>query len=133
MRRLAFLAGVGSNSASSITGTVLHDPLFSRRRPPPAPPSSVRGRPMSGPVVIVGAGTAGMRAGEALRKAGYDGAVALLGEEPYPPYQRPPLSKKFLMGRMAQEQLWLQGEGFFEQNAIDFQPGARVEAIDPGA
>ncbi len=86
---------------------------------------------MSAPLVIVGAGQAGMRVGETLRRLGYDGGIVLVGEEPYPPYQRPPLSKKFLLGEMSEEQLWLQGEGFFAQNTIDFLPGTRALSIDP--
>jgi 3-phenylpropionate/trans-cinnamate dioxygenase ferredoxin reductase component len=86
---------------------------------------------MSAPLIIVGAGQAGMRAGETLRKLGFDGGIVLIGEEPHPPYQRPPLSKKFLLGEMSEEQLWLQGDGFFTQNAIDFMPGVRAVALDP--
>ena len=86
---------------------------------------------MSAPLVIVGAGQAGMRASETLRRLGYDGGIVLIGEEPHPPYQRPPLSKKFLLGEMAEEQLWLQGDGFFTQNLIDFMPSIRVVGLDP--
>ena len=86
---------------------------------------------MSAPLVIVGAGQAGMRASETLRRLGYDGGIVLIGEEPHPPYQRPPLSKKFLLGEMAEEQLWLQGDGFFTQNLIDFMPGIRAVSLDP--
>src|SRR5690606_34691476 len=57
-------------------------------RPPVSP-----GRTMSDGVVIVGAGECGVRAAFALRQAGFEGAVTLLGEEPHLPYERPPLSK----------------------------------------
>jgi 3-phenylpropionate/trans-cinnamate dioxygenase ferredoxin reductase subunit len=87
---------------------------------------------MNAPIIIAGAGQAGVRAAEMLRKLGFDGGVVLIGEEPHPPYQRPPLSKKFLLGEMSEEQLWLQGPGFFSQNAIELVTGARVAAIDPG-
>jgi 3-phenylpropionate/trans-cinnamate dioxygenase ferredoxin reductase component len=86
---------------------------------------------VSAPIVIVGAGQAGMRAAETLRRLGVDGGIMLLGDEPHPPYQRPPLSKKFLLGEMAEEQLWLQGGGFFAQNAIDFMPETRAVTIGP--
>ena len=86
---------------------------------------------MSAPLIIVGAGQAGMRAAETLRRLGFDGGIALIGEEIHPPYQRPPLSKKFLLGEMSEEQLWLQGDGFFAQNAIDFMAGLRVVSLDP--
>jgi 3-phenylpropionate/trans-cinnamate dioxygenase ferredoxin reductase component len=88
---------------------------------------------MSAPIVIIGAGQAGVRAAETLRKLGYDGGIAMIGDEPHPPYQRPPLSKKFLAGEMSEEQLWLQGDGFFAQNGIDLLTGIRAAAIDPRA
>jgi 3-phenylpropionate/trans-cinnamate dioxygenase ferredoxin reductase subunit len=88
---------------------------------------------VSAPLIIVGAGQAGMRACETLRRLGFDGGIVLIGDEPYPPYQRPPLSKKFLLGEMSEEQLWLQGDGFFTQNAIDFMAGMRAVALDPRA
>jgi 3-phenylpropionate/trans-cinnamate dioxygenase ferredoxin reductase subunit len=86
---------------------------------------------VTAPIVILGAGTAGSRAADALRKLGHDGPVLLIGEEPYPPYQRPPLSKKFLLGAMSEDQLWLQGEGFFAQQGITLMTGARAAAIEP--
>jgi 3-phenylpropionate/trans-cinnamate dioxygenase ferredoxin reductase subunit len=47
-------------------------------------------------VLIVGAGHAGAQAGIALRQAGFDGTIAMIGDEAYPPYERPPLSKEYL-------------------------------------
>jgi NADPH-dependent 2,4-dienoyl-CoA reductase/sulfur reductase-like enzyme len=58
-------------------------------------------------IVIVGASLAGIRAAEALRREGHDGQIILLGAEPHPPYDRPPLSKQLLAGRMTREQLEL--------------------------
>lgn len=52
----------------------------------------------SGRIVIVGASLAGLRGAEALREAGFTGSLALIGDEPYPPYDRPPLSKTVLTG-----------------------------------
>ena len=57
----------------------------------------------SGHVVIVGASLAGLRAAEGLREAGLTGQLTLVGDEPYEPYDRPPLSKQVLMGRVAPE------------------------------
>lgn len=51
-------------------------------------------------LVIVGASLAGLRAAEALRAAGFNGRLTLIGDEPYPPYDRPPLSKAVLLGRV---------------------------------
>ena len=50
--------------------------------------------------MVVGAGQAGGRAVEAMRAAGFEGRVVLIGEEAHPPYERPPLSKKLLMGEV---------------------------------
>ena len=86
---------------------------------------------MTAPIVIVGAGQAGIRAAETLRQLGCDDPIVMFGEEPYPPYQRPPLSKKFLAGEMSEEQLHLHGDSFFEHHAIEFVKDSRVLAIDP--
>lgn len=51
-------------------------------------------------IVIVGASLAGLRAAEALRREGFVGQLTLIGDEPYPPYDRPPLSKQVLSGRL---------------------------------
>ncbi|HKJ61507.1 MAG TPA: FAD-dependent oxidoreductase [Hyphomicrobiales bacterium] len=88
---------------------------------------------MTEPIVIVGAGQAGIRAAETLRKMGWEDPIIMYGDEAWPPYQRPPLSKKFLAGELEEEQLLLQGEAFYERNAIEFIPGSRVLEIDPAA
>ena len=85
---------------------------------------------MSAPIIIVGAGQAGVRVAETLRKLGYDGRLLLIGEEPHPPYQRPPLSKKFLLGEMSEQQLWLTGDGFFIQNGIELMVDTLVTGLD---
>src|SRR5260370_21013905 len=54
-------------------------------------------------IVIVGASLAGLRAAEALRREGFGGHLTLIGDEPYPPYDRPPLSKQVLSGQLAVE------------------------------
>ena len=56
-----------------------------------------------GHVVIVGASLAGLRAAESLRMGGFQGRLTLVGDEPYEPYDRPPLSKQVLLGRAAPE------------------------------
>ena len=61
---------------------------------------------MSG-IVVIGAGQAGAALAARLRSLGHDGALTLVGAEPEPPYQRPPLSKAYLLGEMAKERLWL--------------------------
>ncbi|MEP0234796.1 FAD-dependent oxidoreductase [Roseibium sp.] len=88
---------------------------------------------MNAPIVIVGAGQSGMKAAETLRSKGYDGDLVLYGDEHWLPYQRPPLSKAYLKGDMAEEQLYLRPDAYFEAQAIDFQMGAKVSELDVDA
>ncbi|MGD9294223.1 MAG: FAD/NAD(P)-binding oxidoreductase [Roseobacter sp.] len=81
-------------------------------------------------VVVVGAGQAGYSCVARLRNGGFDGKVTLIGEEPVIPYQRPPLSKAYLMGEMALERLYLRPESFYAENDIGLRTGTRVEAVD---
>jgi 3-phenylpropionate/trans-cinnamate dioxygenase ferredoxin reductase subunit len=85
---------------------------------------------MNGQMVIVGAGQAGCQAAVSVRAAGYKGRVVLIGEEPALPYQRPPLSKAFLQGELAEERLFLRPFAFYEQQSIELRLGARAEAIE---
>ncbi|GMG83172.1 FAD-dependent oxidoreductase [Paralimibaculum aggregatum] len=84
-------------------------------------------------IVVIGAGQAGSSLAAGLRKLGHEGPVILIGEEPVLPYQRPPLSKKYLLGEMELERLYLRPESFYAENDIALRLGARVEAIDPAA
>lgn len=84
----------------------------------------------SGHVVIVGAGHAGGELAAALRMEGYAGAVTLVGEEPYLPYQRPPLSKTFLAGDTSATALYLRPEPTYAKHSIATMLGTRVERID---
>lgn len=88
---------------------------------------------MTGNVVIVGAGQAGLSAAVGLRNKGYEGTIHLVGEEPTLPYQRPPLSKAFLLGETVESRLWLKPEEFFAQNNIEVIAGCRALSIDRGA
>jgi len=88
---------------------------------------------MPDPIVIIGAGQAGAKAAETLRRLGFDGSIQLVGDEPHEPYQRPPLSKKFLLGEIEASKLWLNGPGFYENQKIELLTGERVLAIDPAA
>lgn len=87
---------------------------------------------MSG-IVVVGAGQAGATLVETLRKKGYDGALTLVGAEPHLPYQRPPLSKKYLLGEIEAERLHLRPESFYVNENIALQLGTRVTGIDRAA
>ncbi|MFP4326593.1 MAG: NAD(P)/FAD-dependent oxidoreductase [Paracoccaceae bacterium] len=81
-------------------------------------------------VVVVGAGQAGASLVAKLRGLGFTGGITLIGEEHAPPYQRPPLSKKYLMGEMAVERLFLRPESFYAENRIDLHLDETVNAID---
>lgn len=84
-------------------------------------------------IVIIGAGQAGAALAARLRALGYDGAVTLVGAEPVAPYQRPPLSKGYLLGEMALDRLMLRGPEFWEDQGIALCTGQAVTAIDPAA
>ena len=84
-------------------------------------------------VVIVGAGQAGAAAAAKLRALGYAGSITLIGAEAAPPYQRPPLSKAYLLGEMEEARLWLRAPEFWDEAQITLKLGAAVSAIDTTA
>ena len=81
-------------------------------------------------VVIVGAGQAGFQAAASLRAEGYAESITLIGDEPHLPYQRPPLSKEFLLGKWAIDKVDLRPLAFYEQQRIALLTGERVASID---
>lgn len=81
-------------------------------------------------VVVVGAGHGGFQLAASLRQNGFDGAVVLIGDEPHLPYQRPPLSKDYLDGKIAFELLQMRPEAFFADQRIELVSGHAVTAID---
>ncbi len=86
-----------------------------------------------GSIVIIGAGQAGVQAAASARAAGHAGPITLIGEERYPPYQRPPLSKSYLQGELELSRLYLKPSNFFDKSAIALRLRSRVVAIDrPG-
>ena len=84
---------------------------------------------MSG-TIIIGAGQAGASAAAKLRNLGYDDDITLIGAESAPPYQRPPLSKKYMLGEMDLERLYLRPIDYYESNNITLRLGTKVDAID---
>jgi 3-phenylpropionate/trans-cinnamate dioxygenase ferredoxin reductase subunit len=84
-------------------------------------------------IVVIGAGQAGSSLVAKLRKDGFDGAITLIGAEQALPYQRPPLSKAYLLGEMEVERLYLRPESFYADNDITLRLGERVTAIDAAA
>ena len=86
-----------------------------------------------GSILIVGAGLAGARCAETLRAEGFEGELVLVGEEPFPPYERPALSKEFLAGERSVEDLLLRPESFWLDRRIELALGERVVSIDSRA
>lgn len=84
-------------------------------------------------IVVIGAGQAGSSAVARLRKGGHEGPITLIGEETVPPYQRPPLSKAYLLGEMALERLFLRPEAFYAEQGITLKMGAPVTGLDTTA
>lgn len=84
-------------------------------------------------IVVIGAGQAGASLVAKLRALGHDGPLTLIGDEPVPPYQRPPLSKKYLLGEMEAERLFLRPESFYAEQGITLRLGRPVTRIDAAA
>ena len=82
-------------------------------------------------VLIVGAGHAGAQAGIMLRQAEFKGTVAMIGDEQYPPYERPPLSKEYFAGDKGFERIMIRPATFWAERNIDLLLGKRVTGVDP--
>jgi 3-phenylpropionate/trans-cinnamate dioxygenase ferredoxin reductase subunit len=81
-------------------------------------------------IVIVGAGQAAAQAIDTLRRKGFTGSITLVGAEAHLPYQRPPLSKKYLSGALEQERLLLRPAHFYADHRVDVRLGRRAVRID---
>jgi 3-phenylpropionate/trans-cinnamate dioxygenase ferredoxin reductase subunit len=88
---------------------------------------------MAQSVVIVGASHAAVQAIDTLRREGHAGPIFLVGDEPHLPYNRPPLSKKYLAGELERDRLWLRSAQFYQQHRVETRFGVPVTAIDRGA
>ena len=88
---------------------------------------------MGSGTVIVGTGQAGFQTAASLRAEGYQEKITLIGEEPYIPYQRPPLSKGFALGKQDLESIELRPKQFYQDHQINLLAGERVAAIDRAA
>ena len=84
-------------------------------------------------IVVIGAGQAGASLVAKLRSQGFDGQITLIGAEAVPPYQRPPLSKAYLLGDMTEERLYLRPAAFYVDHQIDLRLDTRADAIDAKA
>jgi 3-phenylpropionate/trans-cinnamate dioxygenase ferredoxin reductase subunit len=84
-------------------------------------------------VLIVGGGQAGAQAVDTLRREGFAGRLVLISDEDMLPYQRPPLSKKFLAGEMAADRLLFRHRAFYDEHAVELKLGVRAMRIEPSA
>ena len=84
-------------------------------------------------ILIIGGGQAGAQACDTLRREGFGGRLVLVGEEPQLPYQRPPLSKKFLSGELAADRLPFRHQSFYDEHRIELKLGIRATRLDPAA
>jgi 3-phenylpropionate/trans-cinnamate dioxygenase ferredoxin reductase subunit len=87
----------------------------------------------SAPFVVVGAGLAGAKTVEALRAAGFDGRLLLLGEEPHRPYERPPLSKDYLTGHADREKVYVHTGDWYDCHDVELALDTAVTRIDTGS
>ncbi len=85
---------------------------------------------MTETIIIVGGGQAAYQIAASLRQEGFDGSTTMIADEPFLPYQRPPLSKAYLMGKADEASLPIREENFYEANRVEVLRGERVTAID---
>lgn len=85
---------------------------------------------MSAHTVIIGAGQAAAQLVASLRLEGYQGAITAIGDEPYPPYQRPPLSKAYLSGDLPSDRLFLRPDAFWAEAKCDLRLGIQATSVD---
>jgi 3-phenylpropionate/trans-cinnamate dioxygenase ferredoxin reductase component len=84
-------------------------------------------------ILIIGGGQAGAQAVDTLRREGFSGRLVLVSDEPHLPYQRPPLSKKFLSGEMAADRLPFRHQSFYDEHRVELKLGIRATRLDPAA
>jgi len=83
--------------------------------------------------VIVGASLAGAKAAETLRLEGFDGPLVLIGDESERPYERPPLSKEYLIGKTDRETIYVHPQSWYSEHDVDLRLGAHVTGVDAAA
>ena len=88
-------------------------------------------KPASCDIAIIGAGQAALQTIASLKSGGFDGAITLLGGEAFLPYQRPPLSKKFLNGTFERDRLFLKPDNYYTDNNVDVRLNTYVTHLDP--
>src|SRR5690348_10471021 len=80
--------------------------------------------------VIVGAGLAGAKAAETLRKEGFSGRIVLIGDEDVRPYERPPLSKGLLLGTASRDEAFVHSAQWYAENSVELRAGVRATSLD---
>ena len=88
---------------------------------------------MSAPIVLVGGGLATGTAVRELRSQGYVGDLVVIAGEAHPPYERPPLSKGYLLGNEPAEKALVNQESWYAEHDVDLRTGVTVESVDPDA
>jgi 3-phenylpropionate/trans-cinnamate dioxygenase ferredoxin reductase subunit len=83
--------------------------------------------------LLVGGGMAAANCGAELRKRGAEGEIVLVGREPEPPYERPPLSKEYMRGEAAREDAYVHPPSWYEENGVELRSGTNVMSLDPEA
>ena len=81
-------------------------------------------------LLVIGAGQAAGQLAVSLRQSGFDGHITIVGDEPLPPYQRPPLSKKYLAGELEGDRLLIKPNAFYADNDVELVLGRHAESID---
>jgi 3-phenylpropionate/trans-cinnamate dioxygenase ferredoxin reductase subunit len=84
-------------------------------------------------ILILGGGQAGAQAVDSLRREGFAGRLVLIGDEPHLPYQRPPLSKQYLAGELADDRLPFRHQAFYDQHRVELKLGRRATHLDAAA
>lgn len=87
----------------------------------------------SADIVIVGSGHGGAQAAIALRQQGFSGSIMMIGRDPEPPYERPPLSKEYLAGEKPFERIMIRPASFWVEKGVALKPGTAVTKVDPQA
>src|SRR5207247_1953181 len=97
----------------------------------PERPREDRPMPTEPTYLIVGASLAGAKAAETLRSEGFGGPVVMLGAEAEHPYERPPLSKGYLLGKEDRSVIYVHEEGWYADHDVDLRLGVTVTSVDP--
>src|ERR1700741_4480873 len=84
-------------------------------------------------IVIVGAGHGGAQCAIALRQNGFTGSIALIGREPEPPYERPPLSEEYFAREKPFDRLYIRPPAFWHEKDVHLVLNTEVTAVDPAA